>query len=133
MVVLDVVHEIQKLHDSDLAARWNCKAGKCGSCSMEINGQPKLSCMTRMNEFAEDDIITIQPLKTFPIIKDLSVDRTAFDRIMAVGGYVSVSTGQANEANAIPIRVPVRLGCGRRGRDARRRPPRAAAGGQPYR
>lgn len=74
MVVLDAIHRIQVEHANDLAARWNCKAGKCGSCSMEINGRPKLSCMTRMNEFAEDEIITIQPLKTFPIIKDLVTD-----------------------------------------------------------
>ena len=74
MVVLDAIHRIQAEHSNDLAVRWNCKAGKCGSCSMEINGRPKLSCMTRMNEFAEDDIITIQPLKTFPIIKDLVTD-----------------------------------------------------------
>ena len=55
MVVLDAIHRIQAEHSNDLAVRWNCKAGKCGSCSMEINGRPKLSCMTRMNEFAEDD------------------------------------------------------------------------------
>ena len=74
MVVLDAIHRIQAEYSNDLAVRWNCKAGKCGSCSMEINGQPKLSCMTRMNEFAEDDIITLHPLKTFPIIKDLVTD-----------------------------------------------------------
>src|SRR5579863_722345 len=74
MVVLDVIHKIQAHQSSDLACRWNCKAGKCGSCSMEINGKPKLSCMTRMNSFKEDEIITIQPLKTFPIIKDLVTD-----------------------------------------------------------
>ena len=74
MVVLDVVHEIQKLHDSALAVRWNCKAGKCGSCSVEINGKPKLACMTRMNEYASDETITITPLKSFPIIKDTVTD-----------------------------------------------------------
>ena len=74
MVVLDVVHSIQKLHDSDLAVRWNCKAGKCGSCSVEINGKPKLGCMTRLNEYAEDETITIRPIKTFPVIKDLVTD-----------------------------------------------------------
>jgi succinate dehydrogenase / fumarate reductase iron-sulfur subunit len=63
MVVLDAIHRIQVEHSNDLAVRWNCKAGKCGSCSVEINGRPRLSCMTRMNEFAEDDIITIQPLQ----------------------------------------------------------------------
>lgn len=74
MVVLDVVHRIQAQHAQDLACRWNCKAGKCGSCSMEINGKPRLSCMTRMNTFAPDATVTIQPLKTFPLIKDLVTD-----------------------------------------------------------
>ena len=74
MVVLDVVHKIQAEEANDLAVRWNCKAGKCGSCSMEINGKPKLACMTRMNEYEPDATITITPLKTFPIIKDLVTD-----------------------------------------------------------
>jgi succinate dehydrogenase / fumarate reductase, iron-sulfur subunit len=74
MVVLDVLHRIQARHQNDLAVRWNCKAGKCGSCSMEINGKPKLSCMTRMNSFADDETITVQPMKTFPVIKDLVTD-----------------------------------------------------------
>lgn len=74
MVVLDVIHRIQAEQAGDLAVRWNCKAGKCGSCSMEINGKPKLACMTRMNEYAPTDTITIKPLKTFPIIKDLVTD-----------------------------------------------------------
>jgi succinate dehydrogenase / fumarate reductase iron-sulfur subunit len=74
MVVLDGIHRIQAEHASDLACRWNCKAGKCGSCSMEINGKPKLSCMTRLNTFAPGETITMQPLKTFPVIKDLVCD-----------------------------------------------------------
>ena len=74
MVVLDVIHEIQSEKANDLAIRWNCKAGKCGSCSVEINGKPKLACMTRMNEYAEGETITITPLKTFPVIKDLVTD-----------------------------------------------------------
>ena len=74
MVVLDVLHRIQAQQANDLALRWNCKAGKCGSCSMEINGKPKLSCMTRMNSFEEHETITVQPLKTFPSIKDLVTD-----------------------------------------------------------
>ena len=74
MVVLDVVHKIQAEQANDLAVRWNCKAGKCGSCSMEINGKPKLSCMTRMNEYQPDETITVTPMKTFPIIKDLVTD-----------------------------------------------------------
>lgn len=74
MVVLDCIHRIQAEHAGDLAVRWNCKAGKCGSCSMEINGRPRLGCMTRMNIFGPDETITIQPLKTFPIVKDLVCD-----------------------------------------------------------
>ncbi|MBN4049640.1 succinate dehydrogenase/fumarate reductase iron-sulfur subunit [Bacteroidales bacterium AH-315-N07] len=74
MVVLDVILRIQTEQANDLAVRWNCKAGKCGSCSMEINGKPKLACMCRMNEYTEDETITIKPLKSFPIIKDLVPD-----------------------------------------------------------
>lgn len=74
MVVLDVIHKIQAEQANDLAVRWNCKAGKCGSCSVEINGKPKLSCMTRMNEYGPDETITVTPLKTFPVIKDLVTD-----------------------------------------------------------
>jgi succinate dehydrogenase / fumarate reductase iron-sulfur subunit len=74
MVVLDVIHKIQAEQANDLAVRWNCKAGKCGSCSVEINGKPKLSCMTRMNQYGPDETITITPLKTFPVIKDLVTD-----------------------------------------------------------
>ncbi len=74
MVVLDVLHRIQAEHTNDMTIRWNCKAGKCGSCSMEINGHPKLACMTRMNSYAPDETITVQPLKTFPVLKDLVCD-----------------------------------------------------------
>jgi len=74
MVVLDVVHRIQATHAPDLAVRWNCKAGKCGSCSAEINGHPKLMCMTRMNTFEPGEEITVSPVKTFPVVKDLVTD-----------------------------------------------------------
>ncbi|HJZ85202.1 MAG TPA: succinate dehydrogenase/fumarate reductase iron-sulfur subunit [Polyangia bacterium] len=74
MVVLDVIHRIQATQANDLAVRWNCKAGKCGSCSTEINGKPRLACMTRMNLFGPDETITVQPVKTFPVIKDLVTD-----------------------------------------------------------
>jgi succinate dehydrogenase / fumarate reductase iron-sulfur subunit len=74
MVVLDVLHRIQAKQANDMALRWNCKAGKCGSCSMEINGRPRLACMTRMNVFTDTETITCQPLKTFPVIKDLVCD-----------------------------------------------------------
>ncbi len=74
MVVLDAVHQIQRETAPDLAVRWNCKAGKCGSCSAEINGKPKLMCMTRMSDLPQDKEITIEPIKSFPSIKDLVTD-----------------------------------------------------------
>jgi succinate dehydrogenase / fumarate reductase iron-sulfur subunit len=73
-VVLDVLHRIQATQAADLAVRWNCKAGKCGSCSAEVNGRPRLTCMTRMNLFDEDEPITVSPMRTFPIVKDLVCD-----------------------------------------------------------
>ncbi|HMO16046.1 MAG TPA: succinate dehydrogenase/fumarate reductase iron-sulfur subunit [Pirellulaceae bacterium] len=74
MVVLDAVHQIQAEGASDLAVRWNCKAGKCGSCSAEINGKPRLMCMTRLNDFEPGSEITIEPMRAFPIMKDLVTD-----------------------------------------------------------
>ena len=73
-VVLDIVHRIQATQAPDLAVRWNCKAGKCGSCSAEVNGRPRLLCMTRMSTFLETDTITLTPLRTFPIVRDLVTD-----------------------------------------------------------
>ncbi|MEV6298248.1 succinate dehydrogenase/fumarate reductase iron-sulfur subunit [Actinoplanes sp. NPDC051861] len=73
-VVLDIIHRLQATQAPDLACRWNCKAGKCGSCSMEINGKPRLGCMTRMSTFTEDETVTITPLRTFPVIRDLVTD-----------------------------------------------------------
>ncbi|NUP34950.1 MAG: succinate dehydrogenase/fumarate reductase iron-sulfur subunit [Streptomycetaceae bacterium] len=73
-VVLDIIHRLQATQAPDLAVRWNCKAGKCGSCSMEINGKPRLGCMTRMATFSEDETITVTPRRTFPVIKDLVTD-----------------------------------------------------------
>ncbi|MGV3720692.1 MAG: succinate dehydrogenase/fumarate reductase iron-sulfur subunit [Actinomycetota bacterium] len=74
MVVLDAIHDIQAAQANDLAVRWNCKAGKCGSCSAEINGKPRLMCMTRMNTLPLDEPITVTPIKAFPIMKDLVTD-----------------------------------------------------------
>jgi succinate dehydrogenase / fumarate reductase, iron-sulfur subunit len=74
MVVLDAVLQIQQEHANDLAVRWNCKAGKCGSCSAEINGKPKLMCMTRMADMPEGQPISVQPMKAFPVIRDLVTD-----------------------------------------------------------
>ena len=74
MVVLDAVHEIQAAQASDLAARWNCKAGKCGSCSAEVNGFPRLMCMTRLSDLPLERPVTVEPMKAFPPIKDLVTD-----------------------------------------------------------
>ena len=74
MVVLDALHYIQGHLAPDLAVRWNCKAGKCGSCSAEVNGRPRLTCKTRMDSLPLEEPITISPMKTFPVIKDLVTD-----------------------------------------------------------
>ena len=74
MVVLDAVHEIQATKANDMAVRWNCKAGKCGSCSAEINGNPKLMCMTRLNSLPLDEPVTIEPIRSFPVLRDLVTD-----------------------------------------------------------
>jgi len=74
MVVLDLIHQIQATQANDLACRWNCKAGKCGSCSAEINGKPRLMCMTRMDIFKEGETISVAPIRTFPLIRDLVTD-----------------------------------------------------------
>ena len=73
-VVLDIIHRLQATQASDLAVRWNCKAGKCGSCSAEVNGRPRLLCMTRMSTFTEAETITVTPMRTFPVIRDLVTD-----------------------------------------------------------
>jgi len=76
MVVLDALHQIQAESASDLAVRWNCKAGRCGSCSAEVNGTPKLTCMTRLSQLNLDAPVTVEPMKSFPLIKDLVTDVT---------------------------------------------------------
>ena len=74
MVVLDAVHQIQAGPANDLAVRWNCKAGKCGSCSAEVNGRPRLMCMTRLDELPLAEPVTIEPMRAFPVIRDLVTD-----------------------------------------------------------
>ena len=74
MVVLDAIHQIQAEQANDLAVRWNCKAGKCGSCSAEINGKPRLMCMTRLDELPADAPITVEPMRAFPHVRDLVAD-----------------------------------------------------------
>jgi succinate dehydrogenase / fumarate reductase, iron-sulfur subunit len=75
-VVLDAIHRLQAEQAPDLAVRWNCKAGKCGSCSAEINGKPRLMCMTRLSTFDPTETITVTPMRTFPVIRDLVTDVT---------------------------------------------------------
>jgi len=74
MVVLDAVHRIQAEQAPDLAIRWNCKAGKCGSCSAEVNGMPRLMCMTRLSDLPLPEPVTLRPMKAFPIVRDLVTD-----------------------------------------------------------
>jgi succinate dehydrogenase / fumarate reductase, iron-sulfur subunit len=74
MVVLDAIHQIQSESANDLAVRWNCKAGKCGSCSAEVNGMPRLMCMTRLNDLDLDKPVTVEPMRAFPPVRDLVSD-----------------------------------------------------------
>jgi succinate dehydrogenase / fumarate reductase iron-sulfur subunit len=74
MVVLDAIHRIQAESANDLACRWNCKAGKCGSCSAEINGHPRLMCMTRLSDLPLEEAVTVEPMRAFPLIRDLVTD-----------------------------------------------------------
>ena len=74
MVVLDGIHQIQRTQAPDLACRWNCKAAKCGSCSAEVNGRPALMCKSRLDSLPAGQPVTVQPIKSFPIIRDLVTD-----------------------------------------------------------
>ncbi len=73
-VVLDAIHRVQATQAGDLAVRWNCKAGKCGSCCAEVNGRPKLMCMCRLSDYDESETITVTPMRAFPVIRDLVTD-----------------------------------------------------------
>jgi len=110
--MLDVLNNDLVVKGEDpVAFDHDCREGICGSCGLMIEGRahgPNRGCATcelRMRSFPDGDTITVEPWRArpFPVIKDLVVDRTAFDRIMAAGGYVSVKTGQAPDANAIPV------------------------------
>jgi succinate dehydrogenase / fumarate reductase, iron-sulfur subunit len=110
--MLDVLNEhLVEKGEEPIAFDHDCREGICGMCSLYINGRPHgpqtavTTCQLHMRSFKDGDTIYIEPwrAKAFPVIKDLVVDRTAFDRIIQAGGYVSVSTGQAQDANNIPI------------------------------
>ena len=74
MVVLDAIHQIQRQQAPDLACRWNCKAAKCGSCSAEVNGKPRLMCKTRLDSLPDGEPVTVHPMRSFPIMRDLVTD-----------------------------------------------------------
>ena len=110
--MLDVLNEqLIKKGDSPVAFDHDCREGICGSCSMVINGQPHgpesgtTACQLHMRSFNDGDELSIEPwrARSFPIVKDLSVDRSAFDRIVQKGGYITANTGSAQDANATPI------------------------------
>jgi succinate dehydrogenase / fumarate reductase iron-sulfur subunit len=87
-VVLDVIHRIQSEQAGDLAVRWNCKAGKCGSCSAEINGYPRLMCMTRMSNYRQDETVMVTPMRTFPVIKDLVTDVSFnYEKLLSIPAF----------------------------------------------
>lgn len=110
--MLDVLNnDLVVKGEEPVAFDHDCREGICGSCGLMIEGRAHgphhgaATCELRMRSFPDGDTITVEPWRArpFPIIKDLVVDRTAFDRIMAAGGYISVKTGQAADANAIPV------------------------------
>jgi succinate dehydrogenase / fumarate reductase, iron-sulfur subunit len=110
--MFDVLNDKLVTEDKDpIAFDHDCREGICGSCSMFINGQPHgpkqgvTTCQLHMRSFNDGDTIVVEPWRAspFPVIKDLVVDRSAFDRIISAGGFISVNTGNAQDANAIPI------------------------------
>jgi succinate dehydrogenase / fumarate reductase iron-sulfur subunit len=114
--MLDVLNqELTHSGEDPVAFSHDCREGICGSCGLYINGRAHgpltgtATCQLHMRHFRDGDTIVIEPwrAKAFPIIKDLVVDRSAFDRILCAGGYVSVNTGSAPDANAIPIPKPI--------------------------
>ena len=110
--MLDVLNEdLVGKKEEPIAFEHDCREGICGACSMVINGRPHgpnsgtTTCQLHMRFFKDGDTITVEPwrVRAFPVIKDLVVDRSAFDRIIQSGGYISINTGQAQDANAVPI------------------------------
>jgi succinate dehydrogenase / fumarate reductase iron-sulfur subunit len=99
MVVLDALHWIQAHESGDLAVRWNCKAAKCGSCSVEINGMPALACKTRMDAYRFDEPIQVRPMKAFPLVKDLVTNvQWNYDRQKSIPPFTpSVKDASAEE------------------------------------
>ncbi len=110
--MLDVVNdELTKKGEEPIAFAHDCREGICGTCSLSINGKPHgpgrgiATCQTYVRSFNDGDVVVVEPFraKAFPLVKDLVIDRSAFDKIQAAGGFISVRTGAAPDANAIPI------------------------------
>jgi succinate dehydrogenase / fumarate reductase iron-sulfur subunit len=110
--VLDVLNERLTLEGADpIAFDHDCREGICGACSLVINGQAHgpdretTTCQLHMRRFRDGDVLTVEPFRAnaFPVVKDLVVDRSAFDRILAAGGFISTNTGSAPEANSLPV------------------------------
>ena len=110
--MLDVLNDnLLKKNESPIAFESDCREGICGSCGLVINGdvhgpdEHSTVCQLHMRRFRDGDVITVEPwrVRSFPLLKDLTVDRSAFDRIITAGGYISVNTGAAPDANAIPV------------------------------
>lgn len=102
--ILDALHEIKEEQDGSLTFRRSCRHAICGSCAMNVNGRHMLVCDAPLREHLDrKGVLTLRPLAYLPIIKDLVVDRSAFDRIIQAGGFISVSTGSAPEANSVPV------------------------------
>lgn len=127
--MLDVLNEqLNEQGDEPVAFDHDCREGICGSCSLMINGQPHgpevtTTCQLHMRSFKDGETITVEPWRAdpFPVLKDLVVDRSAFDRIIQAGGYISANTGSAPEANSVPaprdkalraFNVATCIGCG---------------------
>jgi succinate dehydrogenase / fumarate reductase iron-sulfur subunit len=105
-VVLDLIHRVQATQMGDLAVRWNCKAGKCGSCSMEINGKPRLACMTQVAAYGEEETITVTPLRAFPVIKDLVTDVSFnYQKAMEIPSYSPPADLKPGEARMQQVDV----------------------------
>ena len=120
--VLDVVSEIQREHDATLSYRFACRVGMCGSCAMVVNGRPRWTCRTRVSEVIDGDRLQLEPLRNFPVVKDLAVEMTQFfDKWKAAKGYFEPGATPAKEFAVVPPATPARqaadagiecIGCG---------------------
>ena len=115
--VLDVVTEIQREHDATLSYRFACRVGMCGSCAMVVNGRPRWTCRTRVSEVAKGDRLRLEPLRNFPVVKDLAVEMTQFfDKWKAAQGYFEPGATPEKDFAVVPPATPAAPGRRRRHR-----------------